>query len=63
MDDQRFDDLTPFRIGATADHDVSNAWVRALASGVPLDEATESSFGVGFEDLNAQWRESLDADG
>ena len=39
-----------------------NAWVRALASGVPLDEATKSSFGVGFEDLNAQWRESLDAD-
>lgn len=39
-----------------------NAWVRALASGVPLDEATRSSFGVGFEDLNAQWRESLDAE-
>ncbi|MFG0259038.1 MAG: peptidase MA family metallohydrolase [Phycisphaerales bacterium JB041] len=39
-----------------------NAWVRALASGVPLDEATRTSFGVGFEDLDSQWRDSLTTD-
>ena len=39
-----------------------NAWVRALASGVPLDEATRTSLGLGFEELDAEWRASLDAE-
>ena len=39
-----------------------NDWVRALASGVPLDEATRESLGVGFEDLDAEWRASLTGD-
>jgi len=46
------------RFGRTA----RNAWVRALASGVPLDEATRTSLGLGFEALDAEWRASLDAD-
>ncbi|MFG0243468.1 MAG: hypothetical protein ACF8R9_11850 [Phycisphaerales bacterium JB054] len=36
-----------------------NAWVRALASGVPLGEATRTGLGLGFEELDAEWRASL----
>lgn len=39
-----------------------NAWVRALASGVPLDEATRTSLGLGFEELDTEWRASLEED-
>ncbi len=39
-----------------------NAWVRRLASGDSLDEATLEALGVSFADLDRQWRASLSAD-
>lgn len=39
-----------------------NAWIRRLASGDPLDEASREALGVSFADLDREWRESLRAD-
>ena len=36
-----------------------NAWLRAQANGMSLDEATRAHLGVAFEELDAQWREAL----
>lgn len=34
-------------------------WVRAMGSGKTLDEATQTAFGISFEQLDKDWRESL----
>ncbi|MCB9845829.1 MAG: hypothetical protein H6811_07600 [Phycisphaeraceae bacterium] len=39
-----------------------NAWLRALAGGATLDEATRSALGMSFADLDAAWRASLGSD-
>lgn len=39
-----------------------NTWLRALAQGTVLDEATQSTLGLSFEELATQWRSSLPAE-
>ncbi len=36
-----------------------NRWLRAMAQGLSLDEATREALGMPFADLDRQWRESL----
>ncbi|MBC7834994.1 MAG: hypothetical protein H7Y88_07820 [Phycisphaerales bacterium] len=36
-----------------------NAWIREVAAGKTLDEATRGALGTGFAELDAAWRESL----
>lgn len=36
-----------------------NAWIKAMASGRSLDEATRQVLGIGFDELDKQWRASL----
>lgn len=36
-----------------------NAWLRAMAQGKSIDDATREALGLGFADLDAKWRESL----
>lgn len=36
-----------------------NAWLRALARGMTLDEATRQSLGVSFDELDRLWRDSI----
>lgn len=36
-----------------------NAWMRSMAQGSTLDEATHETLGLSFADLDAQWREDL----
>lgn len=38
-----------------------NGWLRAMASGASLDEATREALGVSFEELDRGWRESVSA--
>ncbi|MEZ6232666.1 MAG: hypothetical protein R3B68_00610 [Phycisphaerales bacterium] len=45
-----------------------NEWLRAMATGASIDEATADVLGLSFEDLDAQWRaavmpEATEADG
>ncbi len=35
------------------------AWLRAMATGSSLDEASKAAFDLGFAELDRQWRESL----
>jgi hypothetical protein len=39
-----------------------NNWIRALTQGRTLDEASQEALGLGFAELDAQWRASLMAD-
>ncbi len=39
-----------------------NCWLRAMARGLSLDEATREALGMSFADLDRQWRDSLDED-
>lgn len=43
------------RFGRTA----RNGWMRAMAQGATLEEATQKALGLSFEDLDKQWRESI----
>lgn len=43
------------RFGRTA----RNAWVRLLVRGASTEDAAAEAFGIGFEDLDRQWRASL----
>lgn len=36
-----------------------NAWIRAMSNSKTLNEATREMFGLTFDELDAQWRESL----
>jgi len=36
-----------------------NAWIRELTRGRSLDDASRAALGLGFDDLDAQWRASL----
>jgi hypothetical protein len=38
-----------------------NAWLRAMAQGATLDDATQQVFKITFEQLDADWRASLKA--
>jgi hypothetical protein len=38
-----------------------NAWMRAMANGATLDDATRNVLGLAFADLDTQWRQSLAA--
>jgi hypothetical protein len=39
-----------------------NSWLRAMANGKTIDEATKEVMGMPFSDLDAQWRASLTED-
>jgi hypothetical protein len=39
-----------------------NQWLRLMAQGKTLDEATQEALGLSFDALDAQWRESLVTD-
>ena len=47
----------------TAEHGGAkrNAWLRAMATGQSIDEASKTAFGVSFEDLSAAWRAEVQA--
>ncbi len=45
------------RFGRTA----RNTWLRALAQGESLDQASRGSFGIGFDQLDHDWRATLPA--
>ncbi len=36
-----------------------NAWLRAMANGKSLDEATREVFKMSFDDLDEAWRQAL----
>jgi len=36
-----------------------NAWLKAMARGKSLDEATRSALGIGFDELDRLWRDSI----
>lgn len=40
-----------------------NAWLRRMAQGETIDEATAGAFGMTFDQLDREWRESLAGDG
>ncbi len=46
------------RFGRTARND----WLTRMAQGESLDEATKGALGLSFEDLDREWRESLEED-
>lgn len=43
-------------IGQRWDRTTRNNWIRAMARGQTLDQATRSVLGLGFEDLDRDWR-------
>jgi hypothetical protein len=43
-------------IGGRWDRTTRNNWIRAMARGETLDQATRSVLGLGFEDLDRDWR-------
>ena len=47
----------------TAEHGAAkrNAWLRALATGQSIDDASKSAFGASFEDVSAAWRANVQA--
>jgi Peptidase MA superfamily len=46
-------------ISGRCGRDGRNAWLRAMAAGKTLDEATRAALGIPFEELDKGWRESL----
>ncbi|QYU68435.1 hypothetical protein J4558_27165 [Leptolyngbya sp. 15MV] len=46
-------------VSSLAGRDGRNAWLRAMARGLSLDQATREALGMTFEELDRRWRESL----
>ncbi len=46
-------------VSLTSGREKRNAWIRAMSNSKTLDEATREMFGLTFDELDAQWRESL----
>lgn len=41
------------------DRPTRNRWLRLLAAGVEIDQASQEALGMGFDELDTQWRASL----
>jgi hypothetical protein len=46
-------------IDDTYGHEKRTAWLREMANGATIEDATTKALGLSFADLDTQWRESI----